>query len=35
MFNAARAEIIRNLIGGAALAIWNTKERFHVANFEV
>ena len=34
-FNAAVADIVRDLISRAAIALWNTKELFHVTDIEV
>ena len=35
IFNSAVAEIARNLIGGAAIAIENTEQVFHVTDLEM
>ena len=35
MLNAAVAEVVKDLIGRAAIAVWNTEEVFHVADREV
>jgi hypothetical protein len=35
ILNAAAADIVKNLIGRAAVAMWNMEEVFHVADFEV
>ena len=29
------ADVVRDLIGRAAIAVWNTEEVFHVADLEV
>ena len=34
-FNAAVVETVRDLIGHAAIALWNLAQFFHVADFEV
>src|SRR5262245_13148228 len=34
-FNAAVAETVGDLIGRAAIALWNPEQFFHVADFEV
>src|SRR5262245_6047858 len=34
-FNAAVVEAVRDLIGRAAIALWNLEQFFHVADFEV
>src|SRR6516162_5522931 len=33
--NAPSVEIVKHLIGRAAMALWNTEEIFHVADLEV
>src|SRR6516164_4688837 len=35
IFNAAVADVVINLIGRAAIAVWNMEELFHVADTEV
>jgi hypothetical protein len=35
IFNAAVADVVRDLIGRAAIAVWNMEELFHVADTEV
>src|SRR5262249_19239291 len=35
MFNAAVADIVRDLISRTAIAFWNTEQVFHVADLEV
>ena len=33
--NATVVETVRDLIGGAAMAVWNAEEIFHLANVEI
>src|ERR1019366_3539032 len=35
ILNAAAADVVTNLIGRAAVAVWNMEEVFHVADFKV
>src|SRR6266566_7032906 len=35
MFNTAVADVVRDLISGAAIALWNMEEAFQVADLEV
>src|SRR5215469_1317695 len=35
MLDAAIAEVIKHLIGRAAIAVWNTEKVFHVIDLEV
>src|SRR5260370_39259310 len=35
MFNAAVANVVKNLIGRAAIALWNMEQLFQVADLEV
>src|SRR5215471_8940134 len=34
-FNAAVAEVVKDLIGRTAIALWNTEQIFHLGNCEV
>ena len=35
MLNGAAADVVKDLIGRAAIAVWNMEEVFHVADLEV
>src|SRR5690349_4221825 len=35
IFNAALADVVRDLIGRTAIAVWNMEEFFHIADTEV
>src|ERR1700730_8046770 len=35
VLNAAAADVVKDLIGRAAVAVWNMEEAFHVADVEV
>src|ERR1035441_7591958 len=35
ILNSAAVDVVKDLIGRAAVGVWNTEEVFHVSNFEV